>query len=148
MPDTTSTRPYLIRAIREWILDNGLTPHILVNARAKGASVPEQYVKDGKITFNVSHSAAKDLVLGNEEIEFDARFRGAPVFVRIPTEAVLAVYAKETGAGTAFQEISEEAMEEERAVEDAGSPEEKDPPSKPPASGGAKPERPALRIVK
>nr|VFJ97834.1 MAG: stringent starvation protein B [Candidatus Kentron sp. H]VFK00168.1 MAG: stringent starvation protein B [Candidatus Kentron sp. H]VFK03062.1 MAG: stringent starvation protein B [Candidatus Kentron sp. H] len=131
----TSTRPYLIRAIHEWILDNGLTPYILVNTKVDEILVPEQYADDGKIAFNISSSATKDLYLGNEGIEFKARFRGTPTFVQVPTRAILAVYAKETGIGMAFREEPVEGDKEEK-------------PLSKPSIFDAKPLRPALRIVK
>lgn len=137
----TSTRPYLIRAIHEWILDNNLTPHILVNTKVAGLLLPGQYIDGDEITFNISYSATKDLYLGNEEVEFNARFGGTPTFVRVPTRAILAVYAKETGAGMAFQEELSEGVEEEGKEETIAAPRKSPQPD-------AKPSRPALRVVK
>nr|VFJ66731.1 MAG: stringent starvation protein B [Candidatus Kentron sp. FM]VFJ70979.1 MAG: stringent starvation protein B [Candidatus Kentron sp. FM]VFK08499.1 MAG: stringent starvation protein B [Candidatus Kentron sp. FM] len=138
----TSTRPYLIRAIHEWILDNNLTPYILVNTKVAGLLLPGQYIDGDEITFNISSSATKDLYLGNEEVEFSARFRGTPTFVRVPTKAILAVYAKETGAGMAFQEEpSEQGVEEEDKEAVAAAPRKSPEPD-------AESSRPALRIVK
>lgn len=97
-------RPYLLRAIHEWISDSGCTPHIVVDANVAGVEVPRQYVKDGKIVLNVSWSATGQLVLGNDELTFNGRFGGAPMAVRIPVDAVLAVYARETGQGMVFGE--------------------------------------------
>jgi len=106
----TSRRPYLLRAMNEWILDNGNTPHILVDALAEGVEVPGQYVKDGKIVLNISPNAVRELELGNEQVLFNARFDGRVFNIRIPVKYVLAVYAKENGMGIVFPE---EEMETE-----------------------------------
>jgi stringent starvation protein B len=97
-------RPYLLRAIHEWISDSLCTPHLVVDANASGVEVPRQYVKDGKIVLNVSLSATANLRLGNEEVSFSGRFGGASVSVRVPITAVLAIYARETGQGMIFAE--------------------------------------------
>lgn len=103
-----SRRPYLIRAIYEWVLDNQLTPHMLVAADAPGVRVPEQFVtEDGKITVNVSPSAVRGLALGNDMIRFSARFSGRPFEVEVPPGAVLALYARENGQGMLFGEVEE-----------------------------------------
>jgi stringent starvation protein B len=95
-------RPYLLRAIHEWISDSLCTPHLVVDANATGVEVPRQYVKDGKIVLNVSMSATANLRLGNEEVSFSGRFGGASMSVRVPIIAVLAIYARETGQGMIF----------------------------------------------
>lgn len=100
----SNTRPYLIRAIYEWTLDNGLTPYLLVNAAAAGARVPQQYVENGKIILNISPQAVQGLDLGNEQVVFQARFGGSPMEVQVPVPAVLAIYARETGQGMLFEE--------------------------------------------
>ncbi len=100
----TSTRPYLIRAIYEWIEDNNLTPHILVNTEAPGVEVPKQHVHEGRIVLNINATAVRDLRLGNEWIEFNARFGGVARTLQIPVSAVLAIYARENGQGMAFGE--------------------------------------------
>ncbi len=87
----TSTRPYLIRALYEWIEDNHLTPHILVNAEAPGVEVPKQHVQEGRIVLNINAAAVRDLRLGNDWIEFNARFGGVARTVHIPVTAVLAI---------------------------------------------------------
>lgn len=97
-------RPYLLRAMHEWISDSGCTPHVVVDAGMAGVEVPRQYVKDGKIVLNVSWSATAQLVLGNDGISFNGRFGGVSMSVRVPVEAVLAVYARETGQGMVFAE--------------------------------------------
>src|SRR5690554_6217590 len=100
----TPSRPYLLRAIHEWIIDNDLTPHILVDASVPGAVVPMQYVEDGKIVFNVAPRAVNTLQMRNDAVEFEARFGGNPMHVYIPIGAVLAVYARENGKGMIFSD--------------------------------------------
>jgi stringent starvation protein B len=104
----TSSRPYLIRAIHEWIVDNDLTPHIVVNADTEGVRVPPEYVKDGQISLNISAAAVHGLSMDNEWILFDARFGGKSFGVCVPTGAVLAVFARENGAGMSFGEEENE----------------------------------------
>ena len=100
----TSRRPYLLRAMHEWISDNAQTPHIVVDAQIEGVDVPRQYVKDGKIILNLSHAATSALKLGNEWVEFNARFAGVTRHVKVPLGAVLGIYARETGQGMIFSE--------------------------------------------
>ncbi len=97
-------RPYLLRAIHEWISDSLCTPHLVVDANAGDVEVPRPYVKDGKIVLNVSWSATANLRLGNEEVTFSGRFGGVSMSVRVPIHAVLAIYARETGQGMIFAE--------------------------------------------
>ncbi len=97
-----SKRPYLIRAMHEWMGDNGNTPHIVVDASIDGVSVPPEHVKDGKIILNISHSAAHNLKLTNDSVSFRARFSGVPYDVWVPVASVLGIYAKETGQGMIF----------------------------------------------
>lgn len=99
----SSNRPYLLRAIYDWIVDNGLTPHLLVNAEGKDLQIPRQYVQDGKIVLNIAPSAVHNLDLGNEWIGFSARFSGMAQTVFVPITAVLAIYARENGQGLVFQ---------------------------------------------
>ena len=103
MSSMTSSRPYLVRAIHEWIVDNSLTPQLLVDAQSEGVSVPADYVRDGKIVLNVSTTATRSLQIGNESVSFSARFSGKPFHIEVPLRAVLAVYAAENGVGMAFQ---------------------------------------------
>ncbi len=98
----TSLKPYLIRSIYEWIIDNQLTPHLLVDAENFDAVLPEEYIEDGKIVLNIRPEAIQGLVLGNEQIQFNARFSGKPLHIVTPTIAVLAIYAKENGKGMIF----------------------------------------------
>lgn len=108
LPSMSSSRPYLIRALHEWISDNGMTPLLLVDAEAAGAEVPRAFVEDGKIILNASMNATQGLELGNEMIAFRARFSGAVHEVCVPIDAVLAVYARETSAGMMFPEAEED----------------------------------------
>lgn len=100
----TSTRPYLMRALYDWIVDNQLTPYIVVNAEAAGVQVPMQYVEAGRIVLNISPTAAQGLQIGNEWLEFNARFSGVARVVTTPIQAVMAIYAKENGRGMVFGE--------------------------------------------
>lgn len=104
-----SRRPYLLRAMHEWMGDAGFTPHIIVDAGRSGVEVPNAYIKDGKIVLNVSLNATQRLQLLNTGIEFDARFAGVVHHVRVPMGAVLGIYARETGEGMVFNEGEPEA---------------------------------------
>ena len=144
-------RPYLLRAIHEWIVDSFCTPHLVVDANVAGVEVPRQYVKDGKIVLNVSWNATANLRLGNDEVSFSGRFGGASMAVRIPIVAVLAIYARETGQGMIFAEDDIEpsaAGTEPSQPSTSPSPQPPDglPPSNPPRppAGG----RPRLKVVK
>ena len=100
----TSHRPYLLRALYEWIADNGMTPHLLVDATRPAVQVPRSAVKDGKIVLNVAERAVQRLEMGNDVIQFSARFGGVSQSVSVPVSAVLAIYARETGQGMALPE--------------------------------------------
>jgi stringent starvation protein B len=104
-----SLKPYLIRAIYDWIVDNSLTPYLLVNAEAEGVVVPRQYVQDGKIILNLRPQAVHGLSLGNRNVAFSARFGGNPMQVDIPVRAVLAIYAQENGKGMVFDEEGDDS---------------------------------------
>jgi stringent starvation protein B len=95
----TSNRPYLLRAMHEWIVDNGMTPYLLVDAKHEGLQVPPSAVKDGRVVLNIAGRAVAQLQLGNREVSFMARFGGVSQAVVVPVAAVLAVYAQETGQG-------------------------------------------------
>lgn len=97
-----SSRPYLIRALYEWIADNNMTPHLLVDARHPGVEVPSEHVQDGRIVLNVNATAVQGLVMGNEWLSFGARFGGMARNIRVPIAAVMAIYARENGQGMAF----------------------------------------------
>ena len=103
-----SNRPYLLRALYDWICDNHLTPYLLVDATGDDLSIPFDFVEDGKIILNVSPSAVRDLDLSNDYINFKARFSGQSMNIYFPVNAVLAIYAKENGRGMIFQEEEEE----------------------------------------
>ncbi|GMQ89564.1 MAG: ClpXP protease specificity-enhancing factor [Gammaproteobacteria bacterium] len=98
----TSNRPYLIRAINEWLLDNQFTPHLLVNAGAPGVEVPNNFVQDGKIVLNIGPHAVEGLRITNEEVTFLARFSGVSQLISFPVSAVLGIYARENGRGMMF----------------------------------------------
>ena len=99
-----TSRPYLIRAMYEWITDNGLTPYLMVDATVPRVIVPEKYIEDGKIVLNIQPDAVRNLQLGNHAIEFDARFSGVSYQIHAPVLAVRAIYAFENGRGMVFNE--------------------------------------------
>ncbi|MEO8810030.1 MAG: ClpXP protease specificity-enhancing factor [Rhodanobacter sp.] len=139
----SSNRPYLLRAIYDWISDNNLTPYVLVDAGCAGVRVPQQVIKNGQVVLNLATRAVANLDLGNDWISFQARFSGVSHAIQIPVLAVLALYAQENGQGMMFP-----------AEGEGGDP----PPSEPPpedrtqgkGEGGDKPKRitPHLRVVK
>jgi stringent starvation protein B len=132
-----SRRPYLLRAMHEWISDSNCTPHLVVDAGVAGVEVPRQFVQDGKIVLNVSWTATAQLHIGNDELSFSGRFGGASMQVRVPVGAVLAIYARETGQGMIF-------AEEPETPPPGGSPDpERQEPAAKPAAGRAK-----LKVVK
>jgi len=126
----TPLKPYLIRSIYEWIVDNNLTPHLLVNAEYPGVVLPNDFIEDGRIVLNIRPEAIQGLMLGNEEIQFNARFAGKAMRITTPTKAVLAIYAKENGKGMIFD------------------PEEAEDETPPPQPETRAPQRPQLRVVK
>ncbi|EOW9275388.1 TPA: ClpXP protease specificity-enhancing factor [Vibrio cholerae] len=99
----TPRRPYLLRAFYDWLLENELTPHLVVDATLPGVKAPLEYVQDGQIILNVAPRAVGNLELGNDEVTFNARFGGRPHLVIVPIYAVQAIYARENGAGTMFE---------------------------------------------
>jgi stringent starvation protein B len=126
----TSSKPYLVRALYDWILDNDLTPYLMVNAEADEVIVPVEYVEEGRIILNINPGATHDLMLGNSEITFNARFAGTPMNIYIPIDAVMAIYARENGQGMMFTE-----------EHDGDEP----PPTTEPDNGG---DGPKLKLVK
>ena len=128
-------RPYLLRAMHQWIAECGHTPHVIVDTAREGTEVPRAYVKDGKIVLNLSEGATQRLRLGNEEIEFDARFAGVIHHVRFPVSAVLGIYARETGEGMVFSE-------QDLAGEEASEPQTR------PTGNDEGRNRPQLKVVK
>lgn len=132
-----TSRPYLLRALYEWIVDNDCTPHLLVNAEAPDVQVPPGYAHDGQIVLNVSPSAVRHLHMDNQAVSFEGRFGGVAFTLYIPVEAVMAIYARENGQGMVF--------EVEPPVTGSG-PDEGGPASdgEPPKPSG----RPSLKVVK
>ena len=137
MSKPTSTKPYLLRALYEWCVDNGLTPYLTVTVD-EHTQVPREYVRDGEIVLNIGPLATHRLKIGNERVEFSARFGGVARELSIPVEAVAAIYARENSHGMSFETS---AAEETQLPEAASTPPDETPP--PPAGG-----RPALRRVK
>jgi stringent starvation protein B len=132
-----SRRPYLLRAMHEWISDSNQTPHIVVDASIEGVEVPRQYVQGGKIILNVSTNATSMLSLGNDVVRFRARFGAATYDVSVPIVAVLGIYARETGQGMIFSEADTP-------------PQPPAPPSEPAPSttGEGKRSKPTLKVIK
>lgn len=128
----TPSRPYLVRALHEWIVDNNCTPYLLVDTSLQGVVVPEDYIANDQLILNIGPAAVKDLLIDSEGVSFSARFGGVPMAVFVPTVAILALYAKENGQGMAFG-----------AEPGAPSPDDTPPPPKP-----AEPHKPSLKIVK
>ena len=127
----TANRPYLLRAFYEWIVDNNCTPYLVVDATFSGVKVPTQFVQNGQIVLNTAPSAVGNLQLANDAVTFNARFGGQPFALYIPVGAVLAIYARENGAGTVFtlEEEEDEADIFSNALED-DSPEPEPPKPK------------------
>ncbi|MDA0110150.1 ClpXP protease specificity-enhancing factor [Vibrio mediterranei] len=156
----TPRRPYMLRAFYDWLVENDLTPHIVVDAMLPGVRVPQEFIQDGQIILNIAPRAVGQLELGNEAITFHARFGGRPHSVIVPLYSVQAIYARENGAGTMFEpedaylSIEEEetteatpvsglsvASEPEVTESEINSPDGDDEPPKPKG-------RPSLRVVK
>jgi len=133
MSGMTSNKPYMIRAVHEWILANDCTPYIVLMADYPGVQVPQDFIRDGQITLNIAPTAVRDLSLGLEEVHFNARFNGMPTDVFGPIGAVVAIFAKENGQGMGF-EIDKPPF----------------PPSGPDVIKGSDtpPKRPSLKVVK
>ncbi|HSP59404.1 MAG TPA: ClpXP protease specificity-enhancing factor [Halomonas sp.] len=97
-----SSRPYLVRALNQWLLDNALTPYIVVDAEYPGVEVPRQFVQNGQIVLNMAPTAVRDLFMENEALGFSARFGGQPTRIMVPMAALVAIYARENGVGMVF----------------------------------------------
>ena len=130
----SSLKPYLIRAIYDWILDNDFTPYLLVDAEVAGVVVPRQFVQDGRIILNLRPQAVQGLSLGNQNIAFGARFGGSPMQVDVPMGAVRAIYAQENGKGMIF--------------DDSGDDDTPPPPSESSSEAAPAKKRPVLKVVK
>lgn len=133
LPTLPPKRPYLLRALHQWMTDNDQTPHLVVDASLPGVAVPAEHVKDGRIVLNVSYSATRNLDLGNDEVVFQARFSGTPRRLAIPLPAILGIYARESGEGLVFP------ADEYPGATSASAPEA--PPDPPPG-------RPTLKVVR
>jgi stringent starvation protein B len=144
----TSNRPYLLRAIYDWISDNGLTPYVLVDAGQPGVRVPAHVVKNGQVVLNLAMRAVAHLDLGNDRIAFQARFSGVSQSIVIPVQAVLALYAQENGQGMMFPADENDTL----SANPAESGDEANESNETPATGGDddRPKRgaPHLRVVK
>ena len=144
-PQLPSRRPYLVRAMHQWITDCGHTPHVIVDAAVSGAILPKAYVRDGRIVLNIGYGATDRLEMSGDALDFAARFGGVVHQVRVPMGAVLGIYARETGEGMVFDE-TEPGHEPEPA---GPSPERPAPeggtPGRPAGSAGR---RPSLKVVK
>lgn len=103
-PPMSSQRPYLLRALYEWIVDNGMSPHVLVDAGVSGVRVPAHTIKDGQVVLNIADRAVGRLQMDNDALRFSARFGGVSQNVVVPLPAVIAIYARETGQGMALPE--------------------------------------------
>ncbi|WP_172144132.1 MULTISPECIES: ClpXP protease specificity-enhancing factor [Pseudomonas] len=136
-----SSRPYLVRALYEWIVDNDCTPHLLVNAEFAGVQVPPGFASDGQIVLNVSPSAVRHLHMDNDAVSFEGRFGGTPYSLYVPTAAILAIYARENGQGMVF-DLEPPVPDDD---EDSDGPDDQGPPDgEPPRPSG----RPSLKVVK
>lgn len=134
----TPCRPYMVRAIYEWLNDNDLTAHVLIDATRPGVSVPAASVQDGRIVLSIAPGAVRDLFIHNDALSFSARFGGVPMHIMAPMAAVLAIYARENGKGMFFED------DEEFAQTVASDDEPPQPPHPEPPAG----KRPFLRVVK
>ncbi len=114
----TSNQPYLLRAIHEWIIDNDLTPHLLINAEISSVEVPRQSVQNGQIVLNIATHAITNLHMDNEAVTFSARFSGVAQTVYIPIHAILAIYASENGQGMVFPELDSSQLVKDESTPD------------------------------
>lgn len=138
----TSNRPYLLRAFYEWIIDNEMTPHLVVDAYYPEVAVPQQYVTNGQITLNIAPRAVATLDLGNEAVFFNTRFGGIPTDVFVPVKAVLGIFAKENGHGMMFEpEPPPPAPTDGPASADSRTP-------APDKGAAPRPRKPSLKVVK
>ena len=130
----TSNKPYLLRALNEWILDNEQTPHIIVDIHGEGVEVPSQAIQDGKLVLNIAPMATRNLHMGNDAITFQARFAGVSREIYLPIDSVMAIYARENGQGMMFAQSKE--------------PGEKDSGEDTPGGNGDSPPAPHLKLIK
>jgi len=137
-----SSRPYLVRALYEWIVDNDCTPHMLVNAEYPAVQVPQGFASDGQIVLNISPSAVRSLHMDNEAVSFEGRFGGVAHTLYVPIGAILGIYARENGQGMVF-ELEPPLADEDDLQDDGVEPDDDGPPEPPRPSG-----RPSLKVVK
>lgn len=155
------SRPYLLRALYEWVLDNDMTPHIAVDATVQGVQVPEQFIHDGQITLNIAPGAVQGLLIDDQGISFSARFGGVPMNVYAPVVAVLAIFTRENGMGMGFgmepgaDILLEQAEAEEEKVTLSSVPDVEEPSEdaqeedvSAEKSKGKSSSKPTLRVVK
>ena len=138
----TSSRPYLLRGLYEWLVDNGCTPHLLVHVDYPEVKVPAGYAQDGQIVLNVSPNAVRHLEMDNTAVSFEGRFGGVPQRLYLPIGAILAIYARENGQGMVFELEQPELFEAPHEAHEEA-PEPDDTPEPPRPSG-----RPSLKVVK
>ncbi|KAA0020876.1 ClpXP protease specificity-enhancing factor [Salinicola corii] len=162
-----TSRPYLARALYEWLLDNEQTPYIVVDAGKPDVRVPQQFVQNGQIVLNIAPAAVRDLAIDNAAVTFGARFSGQPMQVVVPMDALIAIYARENGVGMVFGQepvMPSFSSEEEAALEEEGRPTLESVENRPEGDTGESPEpaagkddeapgrpekgKPSLRIVK
>ena len=139
-------RPYLLRAMHEWMTDNSLTPHIVIDVTATESALPLEYAQDGRLIINVSYSATENLFIDNDTASFDARFGGVSRHLDVPVAAIVGIYARETGQGMIFS--SEQGPQDQPASEQ---PVAGDAPDRPVEENGdrtSRPSRPQLKIIK
>lgn len=151
--DMTPQRPYLLRALYDWLLDNGCTPHVVVDTTLANVEVPQEHVKDGQIVLNVHPDALTRFEMDQHHLSFEARFGGVPRRIWIPMAAILAIYARENGAGTIFEAEPGLSQAGEGDSEAELAPlESVDTPPLEDESGGTTPPprkgRPSLKVVK
>lgn len=134
--DFSSNKPYLLRAIYEWVLDNDATPHVLLFAENPEVMVPQQFVENGKIILNISPTAAQNFIIDDDGLSFSARFGGKPFNIYSPIGAILALYASENGEGLSFEPEDNPPSDKPPKV---------NPPSIPKKKSS---KRPSLKVVK
>lgn len=143
-----SQRPYMLRALYEWIVDSGGTPHLLVDANYPGVLVPPFAVRDGRVVLNVAPRAVRDFAIGEDQVSFECRFGGRSTAVELPADAVLAIYAQENGAGMAFEAAPPRSAPATLSSVDSDRPDD-DPDEPPPGSTPGGGERGGhLKVVK
>jgi stringent starvation protein B len=143
-----SSRPYLVRALYEWIVDNDCTPHMLVNAEYPAVQIPQGFASDGQIVLNISPSAVRHLHMDNEAVSFEGRFGGVAHTLYVPTSAILGIYARENGQGMVF-DLESPVADDDEGEEGFGV--DSEPDDDGPPSGGQPPRpsgRPSLKVVK